>query len=442
MEPGPKKAVDVPPPGALLGRWRLPFFYGWVIVAVVFLSSSIASGMGTQVIGLFFKPMSEELGWSLTMLVGAVTAQAIAGTVAAPIIGPLLDRFGARPVMAMGALIAGIGLLLLINIQQVWQFWVLYAIVGSLGLSELGQLPGPVVVAKWFVRRRGRAMAFATLGTAVGGMVMGPIIALLIGAVGWRNTWGIMGAVLLLVMVPTVLLFMRRQPEDMGLRPDGDAAESSEVPETANAPAVPRSNLDPKWTMREALSTRTFWLLIIAFNLVGLTLMSVNVNMLPFFTQQEGMSILGASYVLTLRLLGSSLTRIPWGFIVEHIPVRLCLATLFLFRSMGTLSLAVVPYPFNIFTFALFSGLLGGAFSLLQPIAFADYYGRAFLGSIRGVVRPLVSLPQLAGPLLVAMLFDARGSFDLAFQIVSVLGFLGVAVILFATPPIHRTADA
>ena len=116
------------------------WFYGWVIVFVVFVGSFISSGAGGITVSLFFDPIRDTQRWTLTQLTGGVTAQGIAILVAAPIIGPLLDRFGARIVMTSGAIVAGIGLMLLSNMQEIWHFWLLFAIVGSLSMTALGDL--------------------------------------------------------------------------------------------------------------------------------------------------------------------------------------------------------------------------------------------------------------------------------------------------------------
>lgn len=423
-----------------LGRWRVPFFYGWIVVGVVFLAEFASSGMGGQTVSLFFKPMRDDLGWSLSRLVGAVTAQAIAGIIVAPFLGPLLDRFGTRPIMLFGAIVAGGGLVLLMAVQAVWQFWLLYAIVGALGLSELGQITGPVAIAKWFVRRRGRAMALATLGQPVGGLVMAPIIGLLIAAVGWRNTWALMGGTLLALMVPTLFIFMRSRPEDMGLKPD---SESSGGRATADGTdVVTAAAAEPVWTLREAMLTRSFWLLVIALDLVSLSAGAISANLVPFLTEQQGMSNARASWVLTAFFGAAIFSRLGWGFLVERVPMRVCLATLIVCRCVGTLALLVVPYPFNIVSYVVGVGLLGGSFGLLQPMVFANYYGRAFFGTISGSLRPFLALPQLVGPLFVAVLFDLTGSFNLGFFIMVPLGLLAAVVALYATPPVHPRPHA
>jgi MFS family permease len=119
----------------VLGRWGPPFFYGWIIIAVLFVTEFTASGMGGSTVSLFFAPMQAELGWSLTLLTGAVTARGLAGMIVAPVLGPLLDRYGARPILLVGALSAGVSLVLLSRIGEVWQYWLLFAVAGTVGMG-------------------------------------------------------------------------------------------------------------------------------------------------------------------------------------------------------------------------------------------------------------------------------------------------------------------
>ncbi len=418
-------------------RWQPTFFYGWVIVAVVFLAEFMASGMGTLTIGLFFAPLSEDMGWSLTQLTSAVTAQSIASLMIAPLVGPAIDRFGARAVMLFGAVSAGIGLILLGHIEALWQFLVLYALVGALGLHELGNLTGPVVVSKWFVRRRGRAMALATLGTLVGGMVMSPIIGVLIETIGWRGTWQIMGITVLVVAVIPIAILMRRQPEDIGLLPDGGTVDAGQGQVVNKESEQTGFVVEEIWTLKEAFRTRTLWFIIVAMNLATLAASVQIIHTAPFLTQQEGMSTGSASLVITARLVVAALSRLPWGFLVERIPVRICLALAFAGRSLGLLVLVVLPFPINLPFFIILSAV-AGALGLLQPMILADYFGRSFQGTIQGVIRPFLAGPGLLVPLLVAFLYDTTGSFDTAFLLVSVPGLVAIGLVLMATPPVKR----
>jgi MFS family permease len=424
------------PQNPLPERQRSRFYYGWVIVSVFFVVEFITYSTTGSIITLFFPAMMEEMGWSLTQMTGAVTAAGIAGMFAAPIVGPLLDRYGARPVLAGGAITAGGALLLMARVEAIWQYWALFGVVGALGMGELGRLSTPVVVTKWFVRMRGRALAIATSGNMVGGMVMAPVMGSVIAWVGWRGSWEILAWAILLVNLPLVLIFMRRVPEDMGLRPDGDPPEAALTGATRRSYATEAS-----WTLKTASRTRSLWLMVIASNFIGFATASVSYHQILFFVH-EGMSIQGASYVLSASLLFSALARFLWGFLVERFSVRSCLATMAGFRALGTLSMVVVPYPFNIGTFVIGWGLLGGAFGLLQPIAWADYYGRGFQGSIQGSLRPFLTASRLIAPLTIALLFDITGSYTIAFVLAFAVAAAAVGLFWAATPPTLPGADS
>lgn len=413
-------------------RGRRRFYYGWVIVSVFFVVEFVTYSTTGSIITLFFPPMMKELGWSLTQMTGAVTAAGVAGMFAAPIVGPLLDRYGARPVLAGGAVTAGVSLLLLARVQEVWQYWLLFGAVGALGMGELGRLSTPVVITKWFVRMRGRALAIATSGNMVGGMIMAPVMGSVIAWVGWRDTWALLAGAILLLNLPLVLILMRRVPEDMGLLPDGDSPEALI---NGSGGAVRRSYAtEQSWTLKTASRTRSLWLMVVASNLIGFATAAVSYHQIIFFVN-EGMSIQGASYVLSASLLGSAMARFLWGFLVERFPVRSCLSVMAAFRALGTLSLVVVPYPYNVGTFVIGWGLFGGAFGLLQPIAWSDYYGRSFQGSIQGTLRPLLTASRLVAPLSVAVLFDVTGNYNIAFVFASAIAAAAIGLFWIAKPP-------
>ncbi len=416
---------------------RRKVYYGWTIVTVLFLVEFISYSTTGSTITLFFPKMSEDLGWSLTRLNGAVTAAGLAGMVAAPITGPLLDRYGPRPVLAVGAVVAGAGLLLMTQVREVWQYWALFALIGALGMGELGRLSTSVVVSKWFIRRRGRALAFAASGNPLGGMLLSPVVGTLILAFGWQSTWGILAGAILIINLPLVLIFMRRQPEDMGLLPDGDPPQSDvrDAPTAGGPQTGPRfDGLETTWTLKEATRTRTLWMMVIGSNLVGFATAGVSFNQVPFFVN-EGMSIQGAALVLSASAMGTASARWVWGFIVERYSVRSCLTVMAGIRALGTLSLVVVPYPFNIPTFVLGWGTFGGAFGLLQPIAWSNYYGRRFQGSIQGSMRPFMTVSRLIAPPAIAALFELTGSYDVAFVVA--FGIAASSTLLFwaAKPP-------
>ena len=419
---------------AILGRWRVPVFYGWVIVAVCFTADFFASGLGQSTISLFFKPMQDTLGWSLSQLVGATTAATIGGIVVAPFLGRIIDRIGVKPVMLWGTVVGGLGMILMMFIQEVWQFWLLYTCVAALGLAEFSGLASQAAVSRWFVRRRGRAFSIQTLGGGMGNIALAPAVAFVITLVGWRPAWGIMGLTLLLVMVPVVLIFVRNRPEDVGLKPDGDWKPTGQ--EASRPQVLP----EVSWTLGEALRTRSLWALMGTFVIGGAT-MSMYISVAPFLTTKYQMSNQAVGWVLSMFWIPASLSRLMWGYLIDKFPVRPCLFTVCIGRGLGVISLVVVPYPYNVGTWMFLSGLVGNAFALLQPVMFGNFFGAKSFGTIQGGVRPLMSFPGLVLPLLVARLYDVSGSFTLGFLLCGSLGFIGAAASVFAVPPTKRSKE-
>ncbi|MBI4310469.1 MAG: MFS transporter [Chloroflexi bacterium] len=428
------------PPVRLLGFWRVPFFYGWVIVVAVFVAEFVASGVGTFVTPLFFKAMTDDMGWTLTMLTGALTAQTLANALVAPVLGKALDRLGARPVMLFGAIAAGLGLLLLTRIHAIWQFWLLYGLVGALGLAEMGGFTGPVLITKWFTRLRGRAMAISSMGTTIGGVVMAPIVGILIASYGWRSAWMVLGIFVLTVTIPLVLATVRNQPEDMGLRPDGDKSGTQRAAGSRPAKSRRYAGTDISWTVKEAMRTRTLWILIVGLNLVNLAANVTVFSLVPFLTQQEGMAVTAAGYVVSMRLGASTMSRLVWGWAVDHFPMNWCLAAGFFARALTSLCL-LLPFPVNVFSVIALS-VLGGGFQVLQPMAFANYFGRDHAGAIQGATRPFLIVSSLVGPLFIAFVFDVTGSFDLGFLVAGVMGLASACIGVFATAPLKKEAPA
>ena len=199
---------------------RLPFFYGWVIVAAAFLGSFSGGGMQAFTFGVFIKPMPESLNWSRVAITGALTISVYAGAAMAPLFGRLVDRCGPRPLMVVTAVVGGSATLLLSGVREIWQFYIIFALVGLGGGTVAGGVVTEATVSKWFVRLRGRALAFGTMGLGASGVVLAPIIGAVIAFSGWRTAWLVVAAVFFGLLLPFSFLTARR-PEDMGLLPDG-----------------------------------------------------------------------------------------------------------------------------------------------------------------------------------------------------------------------------
>ena len=409
-------------------------FYGWVIVASVFTAGVFAGGIGFWGIGVFVLPMEDELGWSRTTIFAALSIRALVGGMLAPFVGPLLDsRRGPRRLALSGAVLLGLSLMALRYIDSVWQFYLLYGLLGALAMLTSGQNLAQVLVPKWFVRRRGRALAFATMGTPLSGILFIIPLQWVVATVGWRDAWFVLGIFAFVVLVPAALL-IRTRPEDVGLLPDGDTLTQAKAPaphRQANI-AVQRS-----LTRREALHSRSFWLILLAIGIVGMGVQGFQPNWLPYFQDIGFSASTGVAAIAVYGLFAAS-ARLIWGTLAERFPTRnLMVVQTALTAAVIVFLLTVVHSPVMLFAYVVIQGLtLGGQF-ILQPLMVANYFGREHLGAVRGMMHPFITLTGAVGPVFVAGLFDATGSYRVAFIAVIGTWVLASLVYLLAVPPIQ-----
>ncbi len=409
------------------------FFYGWVIVLVCFFSDFFMAGVATHSFSFILKPMSQELGWTRTMIVAGASLRTAIAALSGLIVGPLLDRYGPRPLIVAGALIAGAGIIALSRVSEIWQFYLLYGLTEGTGLTAMGGLVAITAVTKWFIRKRGRATAIVAAGLPVGGAVLGPITLYIIQHFGWRAAWLTLGLLICIVMIPMAALFLRRTPEDMGLLPDGE-----EIPpeQGAKEDSIARaaSKLEEVWTLKAALRTPTLWLVIFAFILSG-TALSAGMLHQTAYISDKGFPPAVMATNMVVWGLSAAVGSLFWGFLAERIPPRYCTAAGFFIGAGGLVILITAQNLQMVLIYAVVWGVAAGVSAPLQAIILANYYGRTFIGTIRGVVNPLHLISTAGGPLFAAYIYDTTKSYDLAFTIFSVCYLLGAFMILLARPP-------
>ncbi len=414
-------------PAQLLSR-KLPFFYGWVVLASASTTQVVRNSAASLTIAVFMFPLAQELGWSRTLIAGAASFGGLAASGVSPVVGWLVDRYGARLVLASSVFILGLSTISLAWATVPVAFYVAYG-VGRVIFASPVQIGASVVVSRWFVRMRGRANGMLFASHSIG-LVLFPLIAsAIIATRGWQDAWIVLGALVWIISLAPVALLIVQTPETLGLRPDGDMDDASDSEDGQPAPPA-----EPEWTLRAAMRTPALWILASGIGTLFLVQAGVNTH-LAALLRDNGLNAVSAGIGISLSAAFMGAGSLFWGWIAERFPVRYVLAAdavavavpAALFLTMDTTAEALI-YS------SLFGFGVGGMLSV-PPVAYADYYGRQSLGVIRGVTEPFTSLEQAVGAVLSGIVFDLTHSYGWALIAFAVLGGLTAVVILFARPP-------
>ena len=400
---------------------RLPFFYGWVVLGCVCLAGFARQGPAVAVLSVFVVPMTTEFGWSRTEIGGAVSLGGVLAALISPLIGPVLDRRGARLVLCLAVLGTWLATMALSLTQSLLVFYLLFcfARMNWAGPFDLG-LYG--ALNNWFVTRRALATSIATLAQ-MSGLVALPLVAQFAMRDGdWRSGWVAIGATVLVVgFVPTWLLLVRR-PEDVGLVPDRRVAGTGQAA------------IEPRFSRAAAMRTSAFWLLSLYTVLVYPVQAGVSLYQAPHLIER-GISPFVAATVISVFSAMSAVSSFGVGFLPRRWPVRNGLLMAGVLMSAGSFGLIGVGSAESAYVAAGVFGLgIGGVMTLL-PLAWADYFGRESYGAIRGVALSLQVLAQAAGPLMSGVLRDWSGDYTWSLTLFGILAALAAIVALAARQP-------
>ncbi len=404
---------------------RLPFFYGWVVLGCICLAGFARQGPAVAVLSIFVVPMTDAFGWSRTEMSGAVSLGGVLAAIISPMIGPFVDRRGARLVLCLAVAGIGVACMALSLTQSLLVFYLLFCFArmtwaGPFDLGLYGALNN------WFVARRAIATSIATLAQ-MSGLVALPLIAQFAmgqaeGRADWRAGWIAVGATVLIVgFVPCWLLLVRR-PEDVGLQPDRLADGRSPPP------------LEPQWSRAEAMRTPAFWLLSLYTVLVFPVQAGVSLHQAPHLIER-GIPPIQAAAVIAFFSTMSAVASFGIGFLPRRWPVRFLMAASAGCLSVGGFGLInVSSAEMALLPAGLFGMGIGGVMMLL-PMAWADYFGRESYGAIRGVALSLQVLAQAAGPLGSGMLRDWSGNYTDSLIVFGILAAFAVLAALLAQRP-------
>jgi len=394
-------------------------FHGWIVVAGAFLILFMA--YGTQyAFGIFFAALIDEFGWSRASLSGVFSLYAFSYAAFALVSGRLTDRWGPRAVIAIGGVLLGLGLIAMSGVRALWQPYVCYGLVAALGMST-AYVPCNATVAKWFTRRRGLAIGLASAGGSLGTFVLPPVAHVVVSRLGWR--WGyVVFGVAILVALNAVAVLMRRDPETLGLGPDGD-------PRPHDATARPEG-----WTAGRAMRTRAFWMLFAVF---GATWIPVFVPLVHLVPMARGLGIAPLLAATLVSAVGGAalVGRLVMGGASDRIGRRTTLAVALVLQTGAFVGFALARELPGLYAASLLFGFSYGGGSTLFPAAVADFFGRETAASLAGLLFALAGSMAAWGPLAAGLIYDRAGDYQLAWWLCAAFSALALVLLAFARPP-------
>jgi MFS family permease len=414
------------------GVVRLPFFYGWVLVAVAFVTMAVGVNARTA-FSLLFPAILDEFGWDRGMTAGAFSFGFLVSALVTPCIGWLMDLRGPRLVIELGVAAMGAGLILAVLVHEPWQLYLsLGALVGG-GVNCLAYTGQSLYLTNWFVRRRGLALSIAFSGVGIGSITVLPWVASLIADAGWRAACLRLGILVLVLLAPLNLL-LKRGPEDLGLEADGMASSNAVVKRTGNVVDHAWTAVD--WTLRRALRTARFWWLAAGYFCGLFTWYAVQVHQTKYLIE---LGFAPSKAALTLGLV--SLVAVPGQIAFGHLSDRIGREWVWTIGNMGFVLCCVslillreVPTEMLLYAMVLAQGTLGYSLTSVMGAMPAEIFEGRHFGRIFGTVMVAAILGGAAGPWLAGALYDATGSYSTAFWIAAGCSTVSALAIWLAAP--------
>jgi len=422
-------------------RARLPFFYGWLILA----GSLVCLGLTYSVMysfAVFYVALLEEFGWSRGEAAGVYSVFMIVTGFGALGAGALSDRFGPGRVIAGGGILLALGLLICSGLTELWQFYLSYGVLVALGVSLAGWTPCVTMINRWFYARLGLALGIASAGIGVGIMVVVPLVQILISNVGWRAAFIALAGMVFFGLLPVGLIVLRGRPEDLGQQVDGSGS-AAVGPTRAGKPSpqrgmevVDREWANREWTVGMAVRTSRCWLLAAVKLLGGIATQMIFVHQVVYMVDAGYDRMLAASIVGLIGLL-SVAAKVFWGWAADNIgrEMTYTLGCAAMVLAVGLLGVAkVVPIPVMLYLYAVVFALGYGVSAPLWPIVTSDLFAGRNFGSIYGLITLFSGFGNALGAWLGGYVYDLTGSYTIAFG-VAVVGKAASAGALWIVAP-------
>lgn len=412
----------------MAGRQRL--FYGYWIVAAAFVTQFVSVGLQNYVVGPFLVPMSLEMGWTRAEFTSARSLGQMVAAFTGFAIGAGIDRYGGRPFMLTGMVIVSAAVYALGGVQNLGQWVLINGIIVTIGAAMIGNLVVNVTLGKWFVERRGRAVALAAMGVSLAGILLPPLATWLIEVMGWRAAWHVLGIGAAALILPAALI-VRRSPEDYAMHPDGHTNEQI----AAGSGAAAALDFSSSMTRAQAVRTGRFYVLVTAFGLFQISITVMLLQAVPFMTDAGYSSYVAAS-MISLSSIPSFISKPFWGYLIDRYRARPLAAMGATITGMSMIIIVLAVQAGNnmlVYGAFLLMGVGWGGLIPLQEVIWASVFGRRYLGSVRSTALPFTLALTALGPVIAAWHYDRFGDYDNAFIGMALLNLIAAVMLMIIT---------
>ena len=391
-------------------------FYGYWILLGAILLHSLDSGLYFYGFSVFYTPIKLEYAWSAAAVAGAISFSRLEGGIEGPIVGYLIERYGARKILGLGVIMTGLGYVLMIFVNSIWTLYLVYGGVLSIGYNMGFTHSLSTLITNWFINKRARAMSLYALAAGIGGALFVPLLSKSIQLYGWRTAAVFSGLAFWIVGIPAALVF-RNYPEDIGLLPDGETPiEQSDISDAAVEP-------EPDLTTRDALKSVTFRRLLLGESLRTFLLGSIVLHQIPHLIS-IGIDEVTAAGILGLMISISIPGRLGFGFLGDQFEKRKLIAATMITQGLGVLIFALATSIIHVYAFVIIYGLTyGGCIPLLMAFR-GDIFGRKKFAQMSGIMSPFRMIGNVVGPVFAGFLFDVTGNYRIAFIVFTCLAVM------------------
>lgn len=407
------------------------FHYGWVIIALAALSQFFSGPRQTYSNSIFMDYYIDEFGWSRSMVSGIYSAATLSAGFLLFFIGRLIDRNGSRKMAVIVSLALAVACMFNSFVTSLVMLFIGFFFIRLLGQGSMALISSSLI-PQWFVKKRGRAISFAAIGGLVSSAAFPLLNVWLIDSFGWRASWLILGAIIIICFTPLAFFLIQNKPEDMGLLPDnGDAKQQEKMQHIAE---------EISWTAKEASKTRAFWLLLFCAAIPGIVNTGLTFHLVSIF-QERSLSLETAASVLSLTaLIGLPMTFLT-GMLLEKVKVQYMLALVFfgeivsllLLQNAGTLAMAIV--------FGLIWGVSMRIERIVMAVVWPNYFGSKYIGSISGISMAMIVTGSALGFLPLGIAYDLFGGYTKILWGILLFPLLGMFAAFISNPPSKQGAQ-